>query len=445
MIELVNKTIESKDIEGELDMRLVRPIIYIVMAACIGFGGFLLTTQRVDGNTVAGTGVHPTAYIEMTETSASFKMAGRVTELLVKEGDRVVQGQPIARLQSAELEAKVAQADAAVALAQGKIAEAEGARATAQAKKQQAQAGVKVTADTAEQQVAQAKAAVAAAQAKVDALHNGARPEEKQQAEIQLRAAKEVFALAEANRDRMAMMLEEGLVSQAEADKVSASYQEAKAKYELAEQQVQLVNEGARKEEIQAAEATLQQAKAALLLAEANREQVAVREGDVAAASAAIQQAEGALQSAKSAEAQAKASRQEAEAYVTYTELLAPSDGVILSENAHAGELVSAGYPVFTIQSTSDVPWAKFYLPETDVIGIQAGDAIAMKLLATGQTLEGKVLSVAAAPDYAVKKATQNLGEADVRSFGVKVELPDLPEGAVAGMTLEWIGRGGAE
>lgn len=426
-------------------MRYVRPVIYIVMAACIGLGGFLLNTQRVDGNTLTGSDARPTAYIEMTETSASFKMAGRVTELLAAEGDAVVKGQPIARLQSTELEAKVAQADAAVALAQGKVAEAEGARAAAQAKKQQAQAGVKVTADTAEQQVAQADAAVAAAQAKVDALRNGARPEEKRQAEIQLNAAKEVLTLAETNRDRMTMMLEEGLVSQAEVDQVLAGYQEAKAKYELAEQQYNVVNEGAREEEIQAAEAALQQAKAALRLAEANREQVAVREGDVAAANAAIRQAEGALQSARSAEEQAKAARQEAEAYVSYTELLAPVDGVILSQNARAGELISAGYPVFTIQSASDVPWAKFYLPETDIVGLKAGDTVELKLLATGQTLEGSVRSVAAAPDYAVKKATQNLGDADVRSFSVKVELSGLPEGAAAGMTLEWIGRGGSE
>jgi HlyD family secretion protein len=226
---------------------------------------------------------------------------------------------------------------------------------------------------------------------------------------------------------------------------VLAGYQEAKAKYELAEQQYHVVNEGAREEEIQAAEAALQQAKAALRLAEANREQVAVREGDVAAANAAIRQAEGALQSARSAEEQAKAARQEAEAYVSYTELLAPVDGVILSQNARAGELISAGYPVFTIQSASDVPWAKFYLPETDIVGLKAGDTVELKLLATGQTLEGSVRSVAAAPDYAVKKATQNLGDADVRSFSVKVELSGLPEGAAAGMTLEWIGRGGSE
>ena len=75
--------------------------------------------------------LQPTAYIESNEVSASFKVGGRVTEILVKEGDTVKKGQVLARLQSAEIEAKVAQAKAAVALAQGKIAEAQGATATA--------------------------------------------------------------------------------------------------------------------------------------------------------------------------------------------------------------------------------------------------------------------------------------------------------------------------
>jgi HlyD family secretion protein len=166
-------------------MKYVRPIIYSVMAVVIGTSAFLLTSKQAISQTDPVNQVHPTAYIETNEVSASFKIGGRVTEVLVKLGDAVKRGQVLARLQSTEIEAKVAQAKAAVALAQGKIAEAEGATATAEAKKQQGIAGVNVTADTAEQQVAQAQAAVSAAQAKVDGLHNGARPEEKKQAEIQ--------------------------------------------------------------------------------------------------------------------------------------------------------------------------------------------------------------------------------------------------------------------
>ncbi|SDC67245.1 HlyD family secretion protein [Paenibacillus sp. UNCCL117] len=420
-------------------MRFIRPVVYSVMAVAIGTGGFLLSSKQAAGSTQIGLQSHPTAYIESNEVGASFKIGGRITEVLVKEGDAVTKGQPLARLQSTELEAKVSQAKAAVALAQGKIAEAQGATATAQAKKQQAAAGVSATEQAAEQQVAQAEAAVKAAQAKVDALHNGARPEEKQQAEIQYQAAQEVYTVAEQNLKRMQTLLEQGLIAQAEVDKVKVSHQEAKAKLELAEQQRNLVNQGPREEEVRGAEALLEQAKAALGLAQAGRAQVLVRQGDVAAAEAAIQQAQGAIQSASSGEQQAKAAQQEAETYQSYTELVAPADGLILSQSAQTGELVGSGFPVFSIQAT-DAQWAKFYMTEKAVAGLKLNDPVKLKLLATGEEVTGTVKSIAAAPDFAVKKATQTSGETDVRSFGVKIELPKLPDSAVIGMTLQWIG-----
>lgn len=122
-------------------MRFIRPMIFIVMALAIGTGGYLLSTHPTAGNAQAESSALPTAYIETNAVSASFKLGGRITEILVHEGDTVQKGQVLARLQSSELEAKLAQADATVALAQGKIAEAQGAKAAAQAKKQQAAAG----------------------------------------------------------------------------------------------------------------------------------------------------------------------------------------------------------------------------------------------------------------------------------------------------------------
>ncbi|MFC0211256.1 HlyD family secretion protein [Paenibacillus chartarius] len=423
-------------------MKWVRPVMYVAMAGIIGSSGYLLSTQTAASSAEAVQSIHPTAYIESDTASASFKVGGRITEILVKEGDVVKKGQVLARLQNAELEAKVLQAKAAVALTEGRIAEAKGAAATAQAKKQQAAAGVQVTADTADQQIAGAQAAVDAAQAKVDALRSGARPEERKQAEIQLQAAQEVLSIAERNLSRMTSMLEQGLVAQADVDKSKVSYQEAKTKYDLAEQQMKLVQQGPRDEEVRGAEAQLAQAKAALQLAIANKEQVKVRQGDVAAADAALQQASGAVLSAQSGEQQAKAAQQEAEAYLSYTELTAPSDGVVLSQSAQAGEIVGTGFPVFTLQDAG-THWAKFYMPEGAAAGLKPGDKVSLVLAATQEPVEGSVSMVAPAPDFAVKKATQSSGETDIRSFGVKVTLPALPPSALNGMTLRWNGKAG--
>lgn len=218
------------------------------MAGCIVVGFFMLEKNKAAGKNIAEE--KPTAYIEGTESKVSFKLDGRINELLVDEGDVVKKGQVLGYLQNGELEAKVSQAKAATGVANGKINEAKGAQSTAEAKKEQGNAAVHVTKKTAEKQITQAKAAVKAAEAKLEALKNGARPEEVKQAESQLKAAEEIQKVSKDNLDRLTSLLEEGLISQTEVDKAKTSYQEANGQYEVAQQQYELAVAGPRKEEI---------------------------------------------------------------------------------------------------------------------------------------------------------------------------------------------------
>ena len=50
-------------------------------------------------------------------------------------------------------------------------------------------------------------------------------------------------------------------------------------------------------------------------------------------------------------------------------------------------------------------------------------------------------MAVAQAATFASQKATQNTGDMDIRSFGIKVQLPNLPKDVPTGMTLEWYGK----
>ncbi|WP_243735089.1 HlyD family secretion protein [Paenibacillus turpanensis] len=420
-------------------MKVVRPLVYVVMAALIGGGFYMLQPGTALMSNPGASASAPTAYLERNELNASFKIGGRISELLVKEGDVVKKGQVIARLQNDELLAKVEQAKAAVALAGGKIGEATGAVETAKVKAEQGQDAVALTSGTVEAQIAQAEAAVKAAQAKVDAMHAGARPEERKQAEIQLAATKEVLAVAETNLQRATALFQEGLAAKTDVDKANVSYQEAKAKYDAAFQQNELVTQGPREEEVRAAEAQLEQAQSALQLAQASRAQVPVRQGDVKAAGAAQQQAEGALQSAQSARQQAEAALAEAQTYLGYAELIAPADGVIIAQSAQLGELVGSGFPVFTLQ-TAEETWAKFFLTEKELPGLKTGDRVEATLVSTGETVQGEIALISPGADFSVKKASQNAGQTDIRSFGVKVRFNQLPESARAGMTVLWRG-----
>ena len=391
-------------------MKHLRAIVFLVMALLIASGIFLLTHYQTTGVASEYTS-HPVAYIEAANISASFKVSGRIQEILVSEGDHVKKGQVLARLENKELEAKVAQAEAVLK--------------AALAKQAQALHAVDVTQKTAVEQVVQAEAALKAAQAQLEALRNGARTEDRKKAEIQLEATQKAYKIAETNLMRMQELLKNGLVSQAAVDEATLQYEKAKAEYLAAQQQMEIIQNGSRKEEIKAAEAQVEQAKAALEMAKAGKGQVQLREDDVLAAEASVAQAQAALEEAKT--------------YLQYTELTAPADGVIVSRSAELGELVSAGFAVFTIEQDQEY-WAYFYFPESEITQFKVGQTVELKVLANQEKVTGTISLIKPAADFAVRKATQNMDDTDIRSFGVKVLLPKLPDGLHTGMTVQWEG-----
>lgn len=417
------------------------PIVIILFTICIIAGFYLLDKTKAKGtNTTSSTA--PTAYIEGDQVKVSFKLDGRIEELYADVGDYVEKGQVIGILQNEELEAKVAQAEASVKVYDGKVNEAQGALSTAQAKKGQGQEAVTATADNIDKQIAQAEAAVKLAEANLENVKKSVRPEQIKQLESQMNSAHEALNIAKTNLDRYTELHKNGLASQAEVDQANIKYQEAKANYEVAKEQYEMAKQGPTQEQIKAAEAQVEQAKAALETAKSAKGQISIKQKDVEVADASIQQASGAVSSAQAAKSQAEAALQEANTYLSYTQLIAPADGIITTKAATVGELVSAGFPVFTLEQTNK-RWSNFYFPENDIVKMKNGDKVTLKLIATGEELEGKIVSIAPAADFAIQKATQNMDDLDIRSFNVKVEYASLPDYVKTGMTVQWVSHEG--
>jgi multidrug resistance efflux pump len=158
------------------------------------------------------------ARVKGTIVTVSSKVPGRIEKILVNEGDSVEAGQVIARIESSDLEAQVAQAKANLSAAQAKLA------------------GIK--AGNRPQQVAQAEAAVQQAAANLDN--------------------------AQKNYERIESLYEQGGVSAQQRDAGQTALEVAKAQYDAATQNYSLTAEGARPEDIQAAQAQVDQAAAAL-------------------------------------------------------------------------------------------------------------------------------------------------------------------------------------
>ncbi len=164
-------------------------------------------------------------------------ISGRVAAVLVEEGARVTAGTPLLRLDTSDLLAQQAQAEANVAAAQAQF-EKELAGARPQERQQSVDA------------VNQAKAALASAQASL--------------------------ALAQTNLERMRSLETQGAVSRQDLDSAEtqarvaqAQAVQAQAAYDAAVQNAALVSIGPRAEDIQQARAQLAQAQAGLAFVEA--------------------------------------------------------------------------------------------------------------------------------------------------------------------------------
>ncbi|MGG4456934.1 HlyD family efflux transporter periplasmic adaptor subunit [Brevibacillus porteri] len=383
--------------------------------AWIGIGSFVVSIA-VLGTVLFGSNVSSMAgknttklagVIEGTEVDLSFKMGGSIEQLSLKEGDEVKAGQVVATLNSAEILAKKEQAEAAYKLSLVKL--------------DQAKKGVSVTDNSSNAQVDQAKAAVSSAQAQLDANKNGARSEEITQLKAKLQAAQTSNQIAATNLERMKKLMAEGAVPQVKVEEAQMQADKAQAEFKAAEEQLKMAQTGSRKEQVDAAQAQLDQAKAAYNQAVAGRGQVGLKELDVKSAEANVMQAKGALT--------------EMEAYVNNTKLSAPVDGIVKAVAVQKGELVSQGFTVLTLQTKSD-NYVKFYVNEYMLANVKTGDQVKLFVPALNREVDAKVVTVAPAADFAVKKATQELGDRDIRSFQVKLLVSD-PE-LRPGLTVEW-------
>lgn len=289
------------------------------------------------------------------------RIPGRVLSVLVEEGDRVRRGEVVVRLDPADVEEQVRQAEAALEAARARVP--------------QALAAVDLASDTAQHQVEQAQAAVQAARAQAAS------------AEAQVAAAASQRTRAEADLRRAQELFAQGAVPAQQVDAARAAADAARAQHEAAQAQWR-----AAREQMLAAEA-------ALRLAQAARRQVDIRQRDVEQARAAVRQAEAALQLAR--------------LQLQHTVVRAPLSGVVVERRADPGEYAAPGAPLLVVADTSTV-WVNLAVSETQIGSVRAGQAARVTVDALpGRVFAGRVESRSPAADPRT------------RTFLVKVRVPN--------------------
>ena len=337
--------------------------------------------------------------IEATLVKISFKISGRISKRLVDEGDRVIQGDLIAKLEDRELIDQKNRAGASLETAQQRMASL-----LLTIEKEE-----KTSAD----EIQQAEAGLRAAQIRLTQLLNGSRPQEVEQARAEVEQAKAELEKAEKFMERSKYLFERKVVSAQDWDTNRTAYEVAAARYRNAQERYGLVKEGPRKEEIEQAMAEVERAKASLSLAHSKRLQVKVLRQDLETQKALIKEARASLEVAL---------RQ-----LEYSEVFAPVSGVVLIKSAEEGEYLSPGATVVTIADL-DHPWLKGYVDETDLGRVKLGQKVRIRTdTFPNKTYEGKVSFISSEAEFTPKQV-QTQKERVKLVYRIKVDV-DNPKG----------------
>ena len=230
------------------------------------------------------------------------------------------------------------------------------------------------------EQIRQAEANVAVSRAQV------------QQARADLENAELQFKRERDLRERQ-------LNSQQALDLARTTYQSAKAHADSLDKQVQA-------------------AEAALALAQANAEQIDVRKA--------------ALSSANQQLAAAGAQTEKAKVRLAYTEIRAPTNGIVDVRATLAGEIVSPGQTIVTLVDPDDL-WVRADVEESYIDRVHLDDELTVRL-PSARTETCKVFFRGVDADYATQRDVSRT-KRDIKTFEVRLRCDNRDRSLALGMT----------
>ena len=332
--------------------------------------------------------------IELTEVNIAFKTAGRLIERTVDEGDSVKKGQVIARLDRDQL---VAQREREVAGLQ-----------SAESQLAQAKTSLQWEKDTLAADIEQRTADVASNEARLAELKNGARPQEKLDAQAAVDSAQSEVERSRKDWDRAQVLHRDDDISTAQFDQYRNRWETAVAALNSAKERQALVLAGPRAEVINAQQGQVERMRGALKMAQANELEMKRREQELTTREAEI--------------ARSRASIALIDSQLADTIAASPVDGVVLVKSADPGEVLSAGTTVVTIGDIEH-PWLRGYVDETDLGKVKLGSKVRVTTDSyKGKVYDGRVSFIASEAEFTPKQI-QTQQERVKLVYRIKIDL----------------------
>jgi len=365
-------------------------LIILVLAAVAGAGVYAYRgANKAPDNRIVVSG-----NIELTEVNIAFKTAGKLIERTVDEGDTVKKGQLIARLDRDQLLAQRDRETAGLQSAESQLA--------------QAQTALEWEKSTLAGDIEQRNGDVSANEAHLAELKNGARPQERLDAQAAVDSAQSEVERAKKDWDRAQVLHRDDDISTAQFDQYRNRFETATAALNSAKEKQALVLAGPRTEVINAQQAQLERVRGALKMAEANSLERKRREQELDTRRAEI--------------ARSRASIALIDAQLADTIAVSPVDGVVLVKSADPGEVLSAGTTIVTIGDIEH-PWLRGYINETDLGRVKLGSKVKVTTDSyKGKAYDGRVTFISSEAEFTPKQI-QTEQERVKLVYRIKIEL----------------------
>jgi HlyD family secretion protein len=300
-------------------------IVAALVLGLVGFAGwrFLLAPSAVPPGVIAVSG-----RIEGDDSAVAAKTAGRIREIIVREGDPVEEGQVIAVLDDEQIRAREGQAAATVRQAEARVRLAQHQITVLNEQLRQNQFGVDQARADAQGRVSEAEGRLAAAEA-------------------QLAQAQASYTQAKWDREATARLFKRELIAEQEARRAESAEEAQAAVVAAARRQVEA-------------------ARGSLTMAQANLLNPAIRSSQVAAVQGQLLQAQADIAAAQAEAERARASLEEAQANRKDLRVIAPFTGTVATRTAEPGEVITAGTPIVTLVNLAEV-YLRAFVPEGQI------------------------------------------------------------------------------
>ena len=356
-------------------------LIALILAVAVAFAVYM-NYKRTADTTPEGF-ASSNGRLQLQNIDVASLRAGRVSQVLVHEGDLVEKGTPLVTLSSEELDTQLQGAEAAKLQAEGRKSQAQAAKARAEGAVTRAMGTEK-----------RAEGGYARTQGGVN------------QADAVIAAKKAQLQIALDNLNNTKALRKDDLVSIAELQQREQAYQAAKA-------------------EVLAAQAAKAQAAAGGTEAQAG---IAEAQSGIAEAKAAVAEAQAGINQAQAGIEQAQAGINQAQSQINRVKSIqsdmyvrAPQAGRVEYRIVEVGNVIAPGSKVVTLVDPNDV-YLEIFLPTDSSNQVQIGSPARIVLDGIKAVLPAKVSFVANQSQF-TPKSVETKNEREKMMYRVKLSL----------------------